>query len=107
MAGGCCENRSHCSWLRPCAHCVFRANHFECAGLAVPSGDVSVRVVQRGETITLTDAEADRLIERRVAVEVAPVALNADLDPGTIEIYGMDVQDDGFVASRRARGEVK
>jgi hypothetical protein len=48
----------------------FTSTTFECAGLAVPSGDRSVRVVQRGETVTLTDAEAERLIERRVAIEV-------------------------------------
>jgi hypothetical protein len=80
------------------------------AALPVPSGDRSVRVVQRGQTVTLTDAEADRLIERRVAVEVtpvAPVAINADLDPGAIEIHGVDVQADGYVVSRLNRGEVK
>jgi hypothetical protein len=48
----------------------FAPTTFECAGLAVPSGNRDVRVVQRGETITLTDAEADRLIEWRVAIEV-------------------------------------
>jgi hypothetical protein len=85
----------------------FAPTTFECAGLAVPSGDRSVRVVQRGETVTLTDAEADRLIERRVAIEVAPVAINADLDTGAIEISGVDVQADGYVTSRQQRGEIK
>ncbi len=42
------------------------------AGLAVPSGDRSVRVVHAGETIELSDSEANRLIKRGVAMEVAP-----------------------------------
>jgi hypothetical protein len=77
------------------------------AALPVPSGDRDVRVVQRGQTVTLTDAEADRLIERRVAVGVTPVALNVDLDPGAIEIHGVDADADGYVISRQHRGEVK
>jgi hypothetical protein len=66
------------------------------AALPVPSGNRDVRVVQRGETITLTDAEADRLIAGRVAIE-----------GNAIEIHGVDIQADGYVMSRQQRGEVK
>ena len=63
-------------------------------------------VVKRGQTVTLADAEADRLIVRRVAIEVA-ATIDAHLDTGAIEIHGVDVQADGYVASRQYRGEVK
>jgi hypothetical protein len=42
------------------------------AGLSVPSGDRSIRVVHVGETIELSDSEANHLIKRGVAIEVAP-----------------------------------
>lgn len=43
------------------------------AGLPVMTGDRSVRVISIGETISLDDAEANRLIQRGVAIEwVAP-----------------------------------
>jgi hypothetical protein len=48
----------------------FAPTFLDVAGLSVPTGDRSVKVVVRGETVTLSDAEADRLIERRVAIEV-------------------------------------
>ena len=71
--------------VRGCVHvptAAFSPSTFECAGLAVPSGNRDVRVVQRGETITLhDDAEADRLIARRVAIEVA-ANIDAHIDTG-------------------------
>ncbi len=35
----------------------------------LPTGNRDIRVVRPGETIELADIEADRLIERRVAIE--------------------------------------
>jgi hypothetical protein len=84
--------------VRGCVHVPsesFAPTTFDYAGLAVPSGDRSVRVVKRGETVTLADAEADKLITARRAIEVE------------VEIHSVDVQADGYVASRQHRGEVK
>jgi hypothetical protein len=60
--------------VRGCVHlptAAFAPTVETIAALPIPSGDRSVFVVKRGETVTLTDAEADRLIERRVAIEVS------------------------------------
>jgi hypothetical protein len=97
--------------VRGCVHlptAAFAPTVETIASLSIPTGDRSVTVIKRGETVTLhDDAEADRLIERRVAIEVAAVAFNAHLDTGTIEIHGVDIQADGYVVSRLNRGEVK
>jgi hypothetical protein len=42
------------------------------AALSVPTGDRSIRVVHVGETVCLSDSEANHLIQRGVAIEVAP-----------------------------------
>jgi hypothetical protein len=42
------------------------------AALSVPTGDRSIRIVRPGETIELADNEANRLIQRGDAMEVAP-----------------------------------
>jgi hypothetical protein len=96
--------------VRGCVHvptAAFAPTVETIASLSIPTGDRSVTVVKRGETVTLSDAAADRLIVKRITIEVTPIAIDAHLDTGTIEIHGVDIQADGYVVSRLNRGEVK